>query len=181
MRNFISSLSSRLRFRLNTQVLVLLSLWLLSSLTNAADNILIARPAGSDFEKIVIGIGDELEGELVFHDLVLDREFGVDDLYLAIKNQNPKALVLMGNRQLRLFKQMKASKPHEEFPPVVAVAALFIDRVMANVENVTGILYEIPAVTGLVSLRNISVGEIKRVGILYREDMADMIEINRQF
>ena len=76
---------------------------------------------------------------------------------------------------------MQKEQKEENFPPVVAVAALFIDRGMRGSSNITGILYEIPAVTSLVSLRSISKKEVRRVGVLYREGMEDMIEINQQF
>jgi len=147
----------------------------------ALENILIIRPSGVDFEETVGGIADELDGEISYRELVLDKNSSVEDMYSAIRKQQPKALVLMGNRQLTLFKKLKAAHPNETFGPVVSVAALFIDRVMANIPNTTGILYEVPAVTGLVSLRNISTQTIQRVGVLYQEDMEDMITVNKRF
>jgi len=160
---------------------LILALLLSIAPSHAVDNILIIRPAGPDFEETVGGLADELDGEIAYQELILDKNPDIEPMYRAIQTQQPKALVLMGNRQLNLFKRMKSAHPNDTFPPVVAVAALFIDRVMADSPNVTGILYEVPAVTGLVSLRNISKQPIKRIGVLYQKEMVDMINLNQQF
>jgi len=168
-------------FKLRTRLLFALILLFATPIAHALDTILIIRPAGPHFEQIVSGIADETEGEIAYQELVIDKTATVKEMYLSIMTHQPKALVLMGNQQMNLFKQLQHSHSQETFPPVVAVAALFIDRVMADSKNVTGILYEVPAVTGLISLRNISKQNIKRVGVLHREDMADMIAINKQY
>jgi len=151
---------------------------LCSFAVHAGEEILIIRSASADFEKIVAGTDEELDGEVSYSDKVLEQTASEEDMYIEVKNVQPKVLVLVGNRQLRLFRQMKKNRPNEEFPPVIAVAALFIDRVMKGVDNVTGTLYEIPAVTGLVALRQASKKKISKVGMIYLEGMEDMMKMN---
>ncbi|OUS31123.1 hypothetical protein A9Q99_04735 [Gammaproteobacteria bacterium 45_16_T64] len=162
-------------------VFFLLLLLVSSSPVYAIDSILIVRPSGHHFEQIVSGISDELAGELRYEDIVFDAKSTKSDLYAVIERYQPRAIVLMGNRQLKLFRGLQEDRPAISLPPSIAVAALFIDRVLAGSKNVTGILYEIPAVTSLVSLRSITAKNIKRVGVLYRHDMIDMIEENRRY
>lgn len=147
----------------------------------AKSDILIFKPAGDHFEKVAAGLADELADEFNYQTIPLHKNATADDLYQFIRIANPKAIVLMGNRQLGLLKEMQSEHLEEKFPPTVAVAALYMDWVLADSKNVTGILYEVPAVTSLVSLRAISKHPIKRVGVLYREGMGAMIERNIQY
>jgi ABC-type uncharacterized transport system substrate-binding protein len=96
-----------------------------------------------------------------------------------LKKEKPHAVVLMGNGTINIFRDNIQKMPANI--ATVSVAALFVDRVTKGIPNSTGILYEIPAVTSLSSLRSIVTSPIKRVGVLYREQFGDVITKNTQF
>jgi len=165
--------------RLLSLTMLLVFLTSFCSSAYADVDVLIVRPEGKNFNDIVAGLDEELDGELSYRELIIGSTATSDQIYSVIRDDSAKVLVVMGNQPLRLIKKVKKNHPDESLPPVVAVAALFIDMVLANEKDVTGILYEVPAVTGLVNLRNISKGKIQRVGVLYRESMSAIIESNR--
>ncbi len=157
---------------------------LFSHFAVADDGVLVIRPANEHFEQVLHGMESELEGEVGVYDVIVDKKTEVASLYKEVQERQPSAMVLMGNHSLSLYTKLQEKYRAENIPPAVAVAAVFADWVMASKpgkDRVTGILYEIPAVTGLVTLRSISQKEIKRVGMLYRKGMEGMVENNTRF
>ena len=140
--------------------------------------VFVIRPPGEHFASVVKGIVDDVEGDIKVIDYQSDK-LVVENLIFQLKKEKPNAVVLMGNGTINVYRDNIKKMP--ENLAVVSVAALFVDRVTTGIPNSTGILYEIPAVTGLSSLRNIVTSPIKRVGVLYREQFGDAITKNAQF
>ena len=148
----------------------------------AEDDIgLIFTSKGEAFDKVVAGVIDDLEEDLSFETVVLNKNSSIGDIDKSIKKYKPKVIVLIENNSLKLYGKYQKAHPKQSYPPSVAVAALFVDRFLTNVKNATGIRYEIPAVTSIVNMRSVISTPIKKVGVVHRAWMKSLIEENAKY
>ncbi|WP_103920809.1 type 1 periplasmic-binding domain-containing protein [Candidatus Venteria ishoeyi] len=157
-----------------------LLLWLNGSLAVAQETVLILRAEGENFERTLQGLRDDLGEELNFIDTVVSRQTTAETIAAHISTNHPEAIVLLGNRALGLYKTYQQARPEQHFPPTLVLSALYIDRFLSKVMNITGIRYEIPAVTSLVQLRSLTGQPTQRIGVLYREWMAALYQNNHK-
>lgn len=146
-----------------------------------ADNALVIRGKSSSFDEIVRGMNDDLEGEVTLQQMVIAKSSKADDISAMFKQHSPKLVILIGNKAIKLYSNYQKANADDEFPPAIAVAALFVDKFIGKVKNATAIRYEIPAVTSVVTMRGILNSPVKRVGVVYREWMEEIIEENRRY
>lgn len=111
---------------------------------------------------------------------MISKQSKLKNIAARIEKTRPKAIVLLGNRPLWLYKTYQQSVAKQPFPPSLALSALYVDRFLAGVANATGICYEIPAVTGLVQLRSLTEQPLRRIGVLYRAWMKTIYRHNRE-
>ena len=142
---------------------------------------LIFSAEGDVFNDVVLGITGDLEEDLTFKTVKLNKKSTVKDVEKHIKAVNPKIIVLVENNAVRLYQKYQKANPKAEFPPSVALAALFVDRYLKNLKNATGIRYEIPAVTSIVNMRAVLSKKVKKVGVVHREWMKPIIEQNAKY
>lgn len=162
------------------QCFAVLSLMLFST-SLFADTALVIRGTSSNFEDIVRGMKDDLEDELEIDELVIEKGASTDLIAAQFKKIDPKIVILMGNKAVNLYAKYQAKNKTKEFPPSIAVAALFIDRFVSKLNNATAIRYEIPVVTSAVSMRTIVTKPVKKIGVVYRKWMAQVIQENRGY
>jgi putative ABC transport system substrate-binding protein len=67
-------------------------------------------------------------------------------------------------------------RPSEKFPPAVVVMTSFLERSIDSLRTATGIAYEVPAVSSIVALREVSETSVERVGVVYRKTFSDVIK-----
>lgn len=135
------------------------------------NSILVVRSATTTYETFNIAFERELEaddGHFAATTLVVERGQRYDEFVTAMATR-PKVVLLVDRWPVTLYRRwLKEHLPAgERPPPAVLVYNVQIDRDLKRLTNVTGIRYNIPAVTGIINLRSISPG-IKRVGVLYR-------------
>ena len=169
-----------LMLKLLVKVLTLV-LFCVSSNLAAANSALIIRGQADMFDEIVKGMVDDLEQEFKTHSLTIDNKTRVNDIDKMMKKTSPDIIILMGNKSVNLYADFQDANKQSSYPPAIAVAALFIDQVNTRLKNVSAIRYEIPAVTSAVSIRSILKKPVKKIGVVYREWMKDMIEENRAY
>lgn len=142
------------------------------------DNILVITSEGEIFEQACNGMKSELENEFVISMIRIDDMTTVADLerFFGIEYR-PKAVVLVGNNAIRLYKKFSGEKKGR-IPeiPVVAIMALDLERAVSGIENVQGIAYETPMVTAIVNARRVLNRPFKKVGVLYREPCRKFVE-----
>ncbi|WDE04802.1 hypothetical protein SG34_026400 [Thalassomonas viridans] len=143
-----------------------------------ANTALVLRAPGDDFSEVVNGMSDDLEGDIGFAELVVDAGSRVSDVAAQIKTHQPKVIVLIGNSSVNLYTKYQQAFPGQEFPPSIALAALFVDKFIPFLKNATGIRYEIPLVTSVVNMRLLMEKPIKKVGVVYRSWMQDIFDEN---
>ena len=99
----------------------------------------------------------------------------------AIRAERPRAIVLMNNPTLRLFRQYQlTAPPRQRNIPAVALLTSFLRETSEGVSNLTGVIYEVPLVTSLVNLRALLDQPIDRVGVLYRPIFSRFVDEQRR-
>lgn len=151
------------------------------SLAKDKDSVVIFRPAAEQFTEVVKGIEGELGEDLNFSEVMLQDNADATLIATSMKSVNPKAVVLIDNRAIKLYSSYQKQNPEAPTPPCIALAALFIDRFIGDIKNATGIRYEIPAVTSIVGMRALLATPVKKVGVIYRTWMAGMIIENSRY
>lgn len=143
-------------------------------------SILVLHPAGPSFDDAKKGIQETLGAGYALEGLVVTKETTVDEVQKAWKGAAPKVVVAMDNRGVALFKEARA-KMSDSVTPGVALMGVRIDATIRDVSNVVGINYEIPAVTTIVNLRSLLSNPIRKIGVVHRASMDDMIQRNAEF
>jgi len=161
-----------------TMIALVLSLFSQPVLANSA---LVIRGNSANFEQVLLGMTDDLEDEVSISELVINKTMTAKDIDAAIKRSRPDLIIVMGNKAVNLYVDYQAENPDKAFPPSIALAALFIDKFAQNMKNATAIRYEVPAVTSAVVMRDVFGKPIKKLGVVYREWMEDLIEENRRY
>ncbi len=163
-------------------VLTCLFLYLVAPFSFANEDVaLIFTSKGVAFEQVIAGISDDLEEDLQFEIYTLNKKSNISEIEDQIKEHQPKIIILIENGPLKLYTKFQKAHPNNDFPPSVAVAALFVDRYLGKIKNATGIRYEIPAVTSAVNLRSVLNRKVKRVGVVHRSWMTSMIVNNAKY
>lgn len=148
---------------------------------SADDTALVFSPDGKNFNQVSIGISDSLAKELKIEKYTVSKKTKLDEMAIQIGQHNPDMIVLMGNMSIKLYQQYQEARKGEKFPPSVAVAALYIDSLLPKLSNTTGIRYEISVATGIESIQPVLQNEIKKVGVIHREWMADRIKAEAEY
>jgi len=142
--------------------------------------VLAFQVQGEIFSQTLSGIQDDIGDELNIINKTVDGQTQVSDMAAVIQSLSPKLLLLLGNQSVLLYKKYQRQFPHKNFPPSIAISALHVDRLLKGIKNITGIRYEVPAVTSLVTMRNLIKRPLKRVGVIYREWLDTQVQINKK-
>jgi len=161
--------------------LSLFTLLVMSTMSFAKDTVLIVTAQGKVFEEVVTGLRKDLSGDLNFKVFIANRQSKFPELEQQMSKHKPKAIVLIENNSIKLYQKYQNAHRGENFPPSVAVAALFVDRFISKLENATGIRYEIPVVTSAIQLRSILNKEVKKIGVVHRKWMDSLIKRNAEY
>jgi len=164
-----------------TKSIVLILLILLIPQVIFAETILVLRSEGETFDQTYKAIYDDLHDEVTFIEKIIKRKTSTNDIEQSIRNIKPKIIILIGNKSVALYSSYQASVTDKNFPPGLALSALYIDKQLANVKNTSGIRYEIPAVTSAVQVRSLLNKPVRKIGVIYRQWMSDFIQINKDF
>jgi hypothetical protein len=97
-----------------------------------------------------------------------------------VKKETPKAVVLMDNNSLRLWKEYQQQSGDTTIP-TLSLMGIMLEKAVSGLSNATGISYEVPAVTVFVNLRSILKQPLKNVGVVHRASMDDFIKKQSSF
>lgn len=140
-----------------------------------ADNILLLYPSGDNFEEVATGIVQDIDGELgIVH--LKGPTLTSDAMMKAYEKYQPKVIVAMGNRTLKAYNTFQKGLVSK--PALIIVAALDAGKYVDYFENSTAIAYEIPAITGLLTYRELSKGAIETFGIIGRQQYEPYLKKN---
>lgn len=133
----------------------------------AADTVLVARPAGADFDEARKGIAEALGPGWVLVDHPVAKDAPLTDFVKAWRATRPKALVLMDNRSVGTWRDAAAALA-DTATPAVALMGVRLDLAVQGLPRTIAVAYEIPAVTSVVNLRTVVNSPVRRVGVVYR-------------
>ncbi|MBN1758109.1 MAG: hypothetical protein JW863_07325 [Chitinispirillaceae bacterium] len=148
-----------------------------------AENLILTfRQQGKDFEDAYRGLKTELRNECELKEHILDKNCSVKEVTTLMNDLQPKLVVLMDNTSIALYRKYQESLgENDPVVPSVAIMGVMVKKALHHLKNASGISYEIPIVTSLVSLRAVLETKLKKVGVVHREFLDDFIAENRTY
>ncbi len=147
----------------------------LASFAAADESILVFHPAGDKFQEAVKGLQEGLGNGYRIVDKDLAKDAGVDAIAASVKAAGPRAVVLMDNSSIRLWKEYQ-QKFSDTSTLSVSLMGIMIEKAVGGARNATGISYEVPGVTVFVNLRSLLAQPLKSVGVVHRASMEEFIQ-----
>lgn len=146
----------------------------------AKDSLLIIRMDDAALRQAAEGLRSYIREEFLIAETIVRSDTQSNEISQKMKEVSPKLVVLMDNTAITLYKKFQKGLPDPSQPvPSVSIMASFMDLVIRDMKNATGIFYEVPVVTSIVSLRAImpSVSLIK-IGVAHRGFMEQSVKTN---
>jgi len=139
------------------------------------DTVVVLTPLEQETREMWTSLVQELGSEFNVATVPVSRTTGARHLAGALERLHPACVVVVDNRTLELYRQLQSERPTAEFPPAVVVMTSFLERAIGGLRGATGIAYEVPAVSSIVALREVSEVEVQRVGVVHRQTFRDVI------
>jgi ABC-type uncharacterized transport system substrate-binding protein len=132
--------------------------------------VMIAMPDSASFHTVRKTLVDELADDFDVATDIIQPTTTAEQLRARLETSGAAVVVLMDNPTIKLYRAAQAaSTPGQApVPPAVAVMASFLEEASARLPNVSGVAYEVPAVTAFVNLRSLIDRPIRRVGVVHR-------------
>jgi len=162
-------------------VVVCLLLQPISLLADANKTILVFSAFGDKFAQTAQGIKDDLGDEFDIVVKIINTDTSPSNINNYINNSKPELIVLIGNTPAMQYTRYQKQYANKDYPPSVLMSALYINRILPKIKNAQGIRHEIPAITGIRFIRSLVKQPVRRVGVLYRKWMKDLVQINAKF
>ena len=141
--------------------------------------VMVFLPQTKDTAKLWTGLHDELIDDFDVVPFLMKPETTAAEMSQALGSTKPSCVVLVNNPTVRLFAQVQAAAGGKT-PPAVIVMTSYVQEVAAALKNVTGIAYEVPAVTSFVNVRNLVPAKVEKVGVLRRAAFAKYLGRQRE-
>jgi hypothetical protein len=180
MENYLLMHQRRAPIGRGMSTVALLAALFLTQEISSQPSVLVVRPEGSQFRDAVQGMVDDLGSEFSISELILDRQNR--SLDRALRHIKPFAVVLMDNSAITGYRNWLTGAGDSSVspPPAIALMGILVGKAIAGMPNTEAISYEIPIVTSAVHLRSIINAPIKKIGVVHRSLMDDLIEQNRE-
>jgi hypothetical protein len=144
------------------------------------DTVAILTPVEAETEDLWASLVQELGEEFNVVTVPMGRGAGSRHLARELERYSPSCVVVVDNRTLEIYRELQAQRPLADFPPAVVVMTSFLDRAIGGLRHATGIAYEVPAVSSIVALREVSQLDVQRVGVVHRERFEDVVALQTQ-
>jgi hypothetical protein len=146
----------------------------------AQSPVLVIRPNGKDFKEVVKSLSDDLSNDAKIYETVIEPRINENAIESAMRKYAPSAIVLMDNNSISYYKKYSKLLPDSaQNIPSISIMGILVGNAISGIENAEAISYEIPIVTSVINLRLLIGTPIRKVGIVHRELMKDLIEQNR--
>ncbi len=139
------------------------------------DLVMMVMPIGTETQELRKALLEEVSEDL---DLVTvnSANLTVDGLARQLAQHAPQALVLVDNRNVKLYRRYQRNAPAGTlFPPALVLMTSFAAESISGLQNVSAIGYEPAALTGMVAMRKVLDKPLKRMGVLYRRPLVDFV------
>ena len=131
------------------------------------DSVAVFLPLDARVQPTWVTLRDELNPELDVIPIPISQDSTTADFARAFAEYSPKCVVLFDNRTTSLYARYQASLPEHSFPPAVILLSSFA-KLYTNVQNSTGVAYEVSLLLSVTRLRSFVAAPIERVGVIYR-------------
>jgi putative ABC transport system substrate-binding protein len=132
------------------------------------ENVAVLTPLEPETYELWQALVLELKEDFNITTVPISRNTGPDDLARALNRSSPQCVVVIDNRTLQLYRSLQNFLPQREFPPAVVVMTSFLERAIGRLRSATGISYEAPLISSIVTLREITPRVVRRVGVVHR-------------
>jgi hypothetical protein len=129
--------------------------------------ILIVMPDSAPFRAVRRSLIEEIKKDLDVVTHIMQPTTTLAAFKAEIDRTHPACLVLMDNPTVRLYRAYQQSAGGSLVPALVVMAS-FLEELQGELQNTTGIAYEVPGVTAFVNLRSIIERPVRRVGVVHR-------------
>ena len=162
--------------------LILLFFCVLSVHSDELPRIVVFTPDGEIFNQTIQGMNNEFEGAYSLKTIPISKESTVESIEETVTSASPKAIVLMGNGAIKLYKVYVTTHPKiNKCIPVMALLASQVEKATNGLKNVNGIAYETPMVTALVNFRAIFEMQLDNVGVIYRDVYKKFVMLHSEY
>ncbi|MCB9650876.1 MAG: hypothetical protein H6730_30435 [Deltaproteobacteria bacterium] len=139
--------------------------------------VLVLMPDSPSALMALDGLRDELGADFAVTTRIVGEGAEPQAVAKAITETNPAVVVLMNNPTLRLYRRYQALRPSGARPlPVVALLTSFLKQSAGGIEDLSGVIYEVPLVTSLVNLRDLLAQPLVKVGVVHRPTFQGFVE-----
>ncbi len=135
--------------------------------------VLVLTPYNESAHALWSSMRDEVADDMDVVTMQVENGLSAESVQMRIEAVKPKCVVLIGNRAVRIFRELQSE--HEDTPPAVVAMSSFAKQLAGDLRNTTGVAYEVPAVTSFVTLRQLSERPVEKVGVLYRPAFATFV------
>jgi hypothetical protein len=150
--------------------------------SNELPRILLFTPDGEIFNQTIRGMKNEFDGSYSLEIAVTSDETTEKSIGEIIVSTSPQAVVLMGNRAIKLYKMYTKTNPDKNGSiPVVALLASQVEKATNGLKNINGIAYETPMITALVNFRAIFGTQLDNVGVIYRDVFKKFVQQHTEY
>ena len=143
--------------------------------SQSGPRLLVLMPDSPIAQRALDGLQEELRDDFSLVVRFVSRGAQPSEVAQAISSVRPRAVVLMNNPTVRLYRTFQARYPNARRIPVIALLTSFLKQSAAGVDNLTGVIYEVPLVTSLVNLRDLLDQPLERVGVVHRKNFTSFL------
>lgn len=144
------------------------------------ETVAVLTPLEPETQELWGALVQELSSDFNIVTVPVSRSTAADSLSLELTRISPKGVVVVDNRTLQLYRDLQRMRPDHQFPPAVVVMTSFLDRTIGSLRSATGIVYEVPAVSSVVALREVAELKIARVGVVHRKTFTRVVDAQMQ-
>jgi hypothetical protein len=137
----------------------------------------IAMPGSESFQVVRRSLVKEIEKDLDVATSIVDAETSAAEFKRRLEASGAALVVVMDNPTVKLYREYQRSCRGAARPiPAVVAMSSFLEEVAADLEDASGVAYEVPGVTALVKLRAIIDRPVRRVAVLHRPPFQRFLE-----
>lgn len=133
-----------------------------------APSVLTLMPDSDTAREAFRGLVQEMGEDVNFSFRIVEKNTSPEDVARWVRSTRPKAVVLMNNPSLRVFRRYQASATGQgRSLPAVGVLTSFL-RESGRGMSLAGVIYEVPLLTSVVNLRALVEQPVRKVGVIHR-------------
>ena len=137
--------------------------------------ILVLMPWNNATAEVLAGMRDEVGDEMALIAHQITKDSTTEDISEVIDQLAPKAVVLMNNPTVRLYRRYQQKSRPVKTPTALVLLTSFAEETSMGMKRTFGVTYEIPGLTLFTNLRALSASPIKRIGVVHRPGFRNFV------